>query len=113
MLVPSDCPKACGICCRVICLSIEVDFSKINSWYTKHLHEVSLEKAESLNPHIGGGGRYFICDLFDYENNRCLDYNNRPYMCREFPGYRRSSIDCNRISFLPDCYYANQVMLRR
>jgi len=52
--------QMCGDCCRDVVLT-----------KNKNLSIIKDGKA--------------VCKFFDEKNNRCLDYNNRPFICKSYP----------------------------
>lgn len=40
-------------------------------------------------------GHWYTCTVFDKETRNCTDYENRPHMCRDYPGVHRCEhLDC-------------------
>ena len=109
-----SCPKACGKCCQVILLKPRMKLTNRSesSWLLKHLTKISRKEAIKINPNISSVGRhsYYICDYFDYSNNKCLGYNDRLPMCENFPFYDKVVLDATGFRNIPDCYFIHQVM---
>ena len=121
-----ECPKACGECCKVVILTnnhrIKMqkqwanEISKYNKFYLKHFKQITLKEAIKIRPSLINWDHwktatFFICDLFDYEKNKCKGYNRwRPTMCVDFPFYEKAVLDAQFLSSMPNCYYINQLM---
>lgn len=124
----TQCPKACGECCRVVLItnhhyksSLQQQWEKMNDkthkWYLKHFREISRQEAIEIKPILKEaavrwrGIRYFICDLYDYKRNKCKGYKRwRPYMCTDFPKYEHTILDAINFRTIPECYFITQVM---
>lgn len=121
--------NGCGACCRVILLTkgraemvagIEQghhyvapgarDTERTDRWVVEDLTEISYEEAHERYPLLArfllkpGDKHFFKCARFDEETNRCTDHENRPSVCRGFPGYGGPIYRHNLIAY-PDCGY--------
>jgi Fe-S-cluster containining protein len=63
---------------------------------------LGLERAYWLDP--DDEFLFFECENFDTEANRCKDYENRPWICREFPYYDHEILD-DRVKLPDGCAY--------
>jgi hypothetical protein len=122
-----SCPKSCGECCKVILLTNNYKEKLQTQWqvpsishnfYLKHFKQISKKEAIKIRPLLEDikihwkGIRFFICDLYDYEKNKCKGYVNwRPTLCTCFPYYENTVLDASRFNAIPDCYYVNQLMV--
>lgn len=59
---------------------------------------------EAFGVREGDGHHYFKCMRFDEATNKCTDYENRPGVCRGFPGYGGPVYKHNLVAY-PDCGY--------
>jgi Fe-S-cluster containining protein len=109
-----SCPKACGKCCKVIILRPRMKLTNRSesSWLLKHLTKISRIEAIKLRPEIKliKDHSYYKCDYFDYNTNKCLNYNDRIPMCTDFPFYEKTVLDATHFIDLPDCYFVHQIM---
>ena len=60
-------------------------------WIIKNLRRISRVSASQILGRQPNSSHFFyVCTVFDSEENVCGDYENRPNMCREFPWYGRT-----------------------
>jgi len=98
----------CGICCKAFSIAIPVSDSKefkddeprLFKWMTEDIIPLSKEEVLALNiieksaviRTIDAGKQgYYTCRFYDKITKRCNDYDNRPYVCSDFPNEDRCS----------------------
>lgn len=82
------CTPNCGSCCDPVSLSHETAnrlyaFGPAQpqaAWAWEHWSPVAPD---------GNDGVHLVCINYDPQSRACLDYDNRPPVCREFPFYGR------------------------
>ncbi len=123
--------NGCGDCCAVVVLGTEWSKAKARAevgvareqvrwhgdpaWRDRladlewrvRLKRISLTEAKRRLPSVGRGSTYWECPNFDYSSRRCLDYENRPPVCRNFPWYGRDPDDpgAGSLRAFPRCGY--------
>jgi len=88
----------CGDCCEFLALGVTLmqilvsDDLPDKDFIIEHFRQVERPK-EKPNPQMSDnafkGLVFYKCDLFDPTTRKCLDYENRPQICREYPGNRK------------------------
>ena len=83
----------CGKCCIAIFMPISLEaiqtmncirFDK--EFILEHWSSITEAEAIRRNPEIPSGAPwYYECDMFDDNTNLCKCYDNRPYVCTNFP----------------------------
>jgi Fe-S-cluster containining protein len=94
--------NGCGACCDPITLShdpqgiremtdetvVDPDFRR---WMQTALlplpREVGIARAEAHGRNAQGWENFYECIHYDRETRRCLDWENRPKVCRGYPHY--------------------------
>jgi len=111
----------CGDCCSVVALrytkrmllarvkSGELD-PKETKWIMKNLRRISrTSAARILGRQPNKSYFFYVCTIFDPEENVCSDYEDRPRMCKGFPWYGRTP-DKDVIANYPNCSYRADLM---
>ncbi len=105
-----------GYCCNHMMLTYNGKDVVSDALFSSLKHAVS--SYDRFKPRYDSEGRilYFTCSCLNSENQRCLDYENRPSVCRQYPfstffhsGYIRKGCGYKvarkegfpRISYLP------------
>ena len=93
----------CGVCCKAFIVTrfslkdlenYKKDDPRLHKWLTEDVVLLSKENVLDLNVlkkvsvenTIKQGRQYHTCKLYD--NSLCMDHDNRPFICREFPIYK-------------------------
>jgi Fe-S-cluster containining protein len=102
----------CGDCCEFIAVGFTLDEVRKNEnfpdrdFILNHWLEVNPPKIKP-NPLMSdkcfNGYIFYKCDLFDPILRRCNDHENRPNICRDYPGQNRKpeSLFSARCGFMP------------
>lgn len=89
------------------------DGERCRSWIRDDLTRISRTEALRRRPAIALGatsGQFFYaCRHYDRETRRCLDYDNRPSICRGFPWYGKEPTAA-ALEYLPECGYREDLV---
>ena len=89
----------CGDCCEAIALGATIEQIKADARFLSRdfilEHWTPCEPPkQKLNPLMNdkcfNGFIWYECDLFDSETRVCKDHKNKPAICKEYPGGRKS-----------------------
>lgn len=106
---PNNMCAQCGNCCRIISTGLNMDGLKnilnncdLNEDQIYSVNYILANWIEIINPidiwrifpdksidYIYNN--YYICKNFNRFSNKCMDYKNRPWICREYPFYGRDN----------------------
>lgn len=98
--------NGCGACCHPFTMPVTPQqlrgFARRitdGAWMVEHLTPIRRRDGMAMAPWSDGyderldddgtpylvAGSYYRCDNYDETTRRCLDYNNRPSICRQYP----------------------------
>lgn len=94
--------KDCGNCCKAMLfggqlpdmLKRDIDI-RDREWLKNSVIEISESESEGiLRPNkYEEECQAYTCKIFDKESKKCADYDNRPPICRRYPGHFRGVDD--------------------
>lgn len=86
--------RCTGHCCKSFWLPLSpMEFSfqskklglgKPIKWISEEFRKIS-EMVIFQRPNDNGSGYRYTCKYFDTKTNNCINYKNRPDMCRDYP----------------------------
>lgn len=89
----------CGVCCEFIAFGANLEQIKADKNFPDRDFILEHWKPKEpppikLNPNVSdkcwNGWFWFTCDLFDSITRLCIDYDNRPQICQNYPGNREN-----------------------
>lgn len=83
------CTPDCGSCCDPVSLSQDQVDRVFAFGPAQPQGEWIKDHWAPVGPNRRGDGVSLMCINYDVETRRCLDYDNRPPVCRDFPWYRK------------------------
>lgn len=101
--------NACGWCCIVLMNRYDkkklIELHKQTKgkdndlkFITENWSEIPRDKAMKINPHleyVDDGIHFYLCSKFNKDTKKCIDYNNRPGICKRYPwGYIGINLKC-------------------
>lgn len=128
-----SCKLGCGICCKVVKLTItQTDYERMAFLYGTgdkvhkldpkfdwshvlgHFRPISRGEALRINPYLEqnspphAGNTFYTCDWYNQETKLCKHYNDRPPICRDYPFYGKQ-LTIDEKWYTPDCGYIEDV----
>ena len=76
--------KMCGKCCQEICLYLDSKWIKKEKQFRKLSTQYLYLQRFNICGKTESGCLKFSCSYLD-ENHTCMDYENRPGLCKTFP----------------------------